>query len=132
MTSENLTRWHDYLKDHDRDALWNMLHEDAVFHSPVVHTPQEGRKIVFQYLAAADQVLGSEHFRYVREFDLGTRAMLEFVSEIDGIHINGIDIIEWNEAGQIIDFKVMVRPLKAVNTLHAKMREMLEGQKTNP
>lgn len=106
-----------------------MLADDVVFHSPVVHTPQRGKEITFQYLASAEKVLGGEDFVYVREFDLGDRAVLEFETKIDGIYIDGIDMISWNEAGQITDFKVMVRPLQAINMLHAKMKEMLERLK---
>ncbi len=130
MTSANLQKWYDYMKTHDLDALRDMLADDVVFHSPVVHTPQEGKEITFMYLSAADKVLGSDKFRYVRAFDGGTNAVLEFESEIDGLHINGIDMIRWNEGGQIVDFKVMVRPLKAINAVHAAMGAMLEKLKT--
>ena len=126
MTSkENLARWHDYIRAHDTAALWEMLHPDAVFESPVVHTPQRGRDIVFKYLASADKVLGGPGFTYVGEWLNDTSAILEFTNNIDGISIDGIDMITWNQAGQITHFKVMVRPLKAVNMLHQKMGEML-------
>lgn len=130
MADANLQRWYDYMKSHNLADLNDMLADDVVFHSPVVHTPQRGKAITFQYLAAADQVLGSDKFRYVREFDCGNRAVLEFETEVDGLHINGIDMITWNDDGQIIDFKVMVRPLKAINTVHAAMGAMLETLKT--
>ena len=100
-----------------------------VFHSPVVHTPQVGKKITRLYLPAAFQVFFNESFRYVREVVGPHDAALEFQVEIDGISVNGIDLIRWNDAGRIIDFKVMVRPLKAVNLLHAQMRTMLESMK---
>lgn len=129
MTSPNLQRWHDYMQSHDLDALRDMLADDVVFHSPVVHTPQRGKDITYLYLAAADQVLSTDKFTYVREFDCETKAVLEFETEVDGFHINGIDMIEWNEAGQIVDFKVMVRPLKAINALHAAMGTTLEKMK---
>lgn len=121
--------WHAYMESAgDPSALKSMLAEDAVFHSPVVHTPQEGREKVFAYLFAASHVLGGEHFRYQREIIDGNQAVLEFTSELDGIHINGVDIIRWNDAGQIDDFKVMVRPLKAINKVWEKMAEMLAKQ----
>lgn len=129
MTSQNLHRWHDYMQTHDLDALKDILADDVVFHSPVVHTPQRGKDITFLYLAAADKVLSTDKFRYVREFDCENKAVLEFETEVNGLHINGIDMIEWNEAGQIIDFKVMVRPLKAINAVHAAMGAMLEQLK---
>ena len=99
-----------------------------MFHSPVVHTPQEGRDKVFAYLHAASHVLGGDDFRYLREIVDGDQAMLEFQSSLDGIQINGVDIITWNEEGKISDFKVMVRPLKAINKVWEKMAEMLAAQ----
>lgn len=121
----NLDRWHAYAKAHDHPALWAMLHPDAVFESPVVHTPQRGRDIVFKYLKSADKVLGGADFAYVGQWLGDNSAILEFTNVINGIAINGIDMIRWDEAGQIVHFKVMVRPLKAVNMLHQMMGEML-------
>lgn len=121
----NLARWYAYTRTHDHAALHDMLDPDAVFESPVVHTPQRGRDIVFKYLAAADTVLGGPEFAYTGEWLAADSAVLEFTTVIDGIAINGIDMIRWNAAGRIVHFTVMVRPLKAVNLLHAKMGEML-------
>lgn len=124
----NLERWHKLVRERTVAGLSELLADDAVFHSPIVHTPQEGRDLVARYLIAAMHVLGNEHFRYVREVTQGGDAVLEFVTEVDGIQINGVDMIRWNDAGQIEDFKVMVRPLKAVNLVHQKMAEMLARQ----
>jgi hypothetical protein len=121
-----LRDWHAVVASHDMAALDTLLADDVVFHSPVVHTPQRGKAITSQYLKAAMQVLGGPGFQYVREVWSDTDAVLEFVNEIDGITLNGIDMIRWNSNGQIVDFKVMVRPLKAVNLLHQKMAEMLQ------
>lgn len=122
---EGLSRWHAYMEGGaDPAALSAMLAEDAVFHSPVVHTPQVGKPVVMAYLVAASHVLGNEAFRYVRELVDGDEMMLEFVTELDGISINGVDIIRWNSDGKISDFKVMVRPLKAIN----KVWEMMAAQ----
>lgn len=129
MSKENLQRWYDFMKDHDHTALSDMLADDVVFHSPVVHTPQQGKGITFAYLAAAGNVLGGDHFQYVNEFVSDTGAVVEFVTEIDGIKIDGIDMITWNNDGKIIEFKVMVRPLKAVNKVHEMMGLMLERMK---
>lgn len=112
----------------DPAALKALLAEDATFHSSVVHIPQQGRDKIFAYLFAASHVLGGEQFRYVREIIDGNQAMLEFSSELDGIHINGVDIIRWDDNGLISDFKVMVRPLKAINKVWEKMAEMLAQQ----
>lgn len=129
MSKENLQRWYDFMEQHDEAALSDMLADDVVFHSPVVHTPQEGKAITFAYLAAAGKVLGGDDFRYVNEFLSDQGAVIEFVTEIDGIKIDGIDMITWNDAGKIIEFKVMVRPLKAVNKVHEMMGLMLERMK---
>ena len=118
--------WHEIASRGDADGLDALLAEDVVFHSPVVHTPQRGLAITKLSLSAAFSVLNNESFRYVREV-IGERdAVLEFTTEIDGIHINGVDIIHWNDDSKIDDFKVMVRPLKAINLLHAQMKRMLE------
>ncbi len=120
-TRSGIDRWHDYMANPSKEALAAMIAEDAVFHSPVVHSPQVGKAKVLAYLWAAAHVLGGDNFRYLREIVDDAGAMLEFQAEIDGIQINGVDIIAWNADGLIRDFKVMVRPLKAINLLHALM-----------
>jgi len=125
MIDAALARWKDYMTTHDASALWDMLHPDAVFESPVVHTPQRGRDITFKYLASAEKVLGGPGFRYVGEWRGANGVVLEFANEIEGIAINGVDIITFDDAGKITHFKVMVRPLKAINMLHRLMGEML-------
>jgi len=125
MIDAALARWKDYMVTHDASALWDMLHPDAVFESPVVHTPQRGRDITFKYLASAEKVLGGPGFRYVGEWRSANGVVLEFTNEIEGIAINGVDIITFDADGKIIHFKVMVRPLKAINMLHRLMGEML-------
>ena len=128
VAADGLSRWHAHMEGaRDRDSLAPLLAEDAVFHSPVVHTPQEGKAIVLAYLGAADKVLGGDSFTYVQEIVSDRAAMLEFTCKLDGIHINGVDIIEWNDAGLIQDFKVMVRPLKAINKVWEEMGKMLGG-----
>jgi SnoaL-like domain len=103
--------------------------EDAVFHSPVVYTPQVGKPVVMAYLLAAAKVLGNDKFHYIRELVDGDEVMLEFVTELDGIAINGVDIIRFDEAGLISDFKVMVRPLKAINAVWQMMGAQLAEAK---
>ena len=135
MTSTNpgLAKWHDYMENHEGSAegLQQVLHEDCVFHSPVVHTPQRGRPIVTAYLMAAAGTLGKGDFQYVREMADGNHALLEFTTTMDGIHVNGIDLMTFDEDGMITDFKVMVRPLKAVNKVWEQMAAMLEKQKAS-
>lgn len=122
----HLDGWLEYERTQDPAVLDRILHPDVVFHSPVVHTPQQGKTITTAYLIAATKVLFSPEFRYVRTFDCGERSVLEFTTEINGVVINGVDMIEWDAEGRITDFKVMVRPLQAVNKLHALMGEMLQ------
>ena len=119
--------WHRLIRTQDASGLPALLAEDAVFHSPVVHTPQRGRALAAAYLGAAFQVFFNPSFRYVREIVGATDAMLEFETVIDGIAVNGVDLMRWNEAGQIVDFKVMIRPLKAINLIHQRMAAMLQA-----
>lgn len=125
-----LAKWHAYMNSgSDPSVLSELLADEAVFHSPVVHTPQAGKPVVMAYLVAASHVLGNPSFHYVRELVDGDEMMLEFVTELDGITINGVDIIRWNEDGKIIDFKVMVRPLKAINKVWEMMGAQLQAMK---
>lgn len=127
---EGLKRWHAAIDGGSQPAaLAEMIREDAVFYSPVVHTPQRGRTLVVAYLAAAGQTLGNASFRYVRELVDGENALLEFETEMDGIHVNGVDLIRFDGDGMIADFKVMVRPLKAVNKVWEQMAAQLERQR---
>ena len=126
MTLSGLESWYAYLASHDHAALWSLLDPEAVFESPVVHTPQRGREIAFKYLAGAEQVLGGEGFCYVGEWRNGAGAVLEFETEVDGVKINGVDIITFSDDGQrIMNFKVMIRPLKAITLLHQLMGAQL-------
>lgn len=125
MTRDVMTLWHQVVEAKDEALLRDLLDPEAVFESPVVHTPQVGRDITARYLMAAFSTLNNESFHYLGRWDGEASAVLEFATEIDGIRINGVDMIWWNEAGLITRFKVMVRPLKAINMLHQKMGEML-------
>ncbi len=120
-----LEHWHEIIKSRDPSLLDEILAEDCVFYSPIVYTPQEGKELTKLYLSAAMQVFG-DNFHYVREVADERQAVLEFMGENEGITINGVDIFSWNEDGKIDSFKVMVRPLKAVNLLHGQMKAMLE------
>ena len=101
MTMTGLDKWYSYIKSHDHAALWELLHPDAVFESPVVHTPQRGRDITFKYLSSAVKVLGGPGFSFVGEWRSETGAVVEFEGEIDGIRINGVDMITVGDDGQI-------------------------------
>ena len=121
-----LDSWHDIIRNGDASALDTLIADDAVFHSPVVHTPQVGKAIVVKYLTAAANVLLDESFKYLREMVDERQAMLEFQVTLDDIVINGVDHIRWNDNNQIIEFKVWVRPLKGMQKLHQAMAKQLE------
>jgi hypothetical protein len=127
MAGDALETWHRLVRTQDPSGLNTLLAENAVFYSPVVHTPQRGRKLAAWYLGAAFQVFFNPTFRYVREIVGPSDAMLEFETEIDGVLVNGVDLIKWNDAGEIVEFKVMLRPLKAINVIHQRMAAMLQS-----
>jgi hypothetical protein len=122
--------WHRLVKERDGRGLDGLLAENAVFYSPVVHTPQVGKAITKKYLTAAFHVFFNESFRYVRELSDKHDAVLEFEVELEGITVNGVDMIKWNDDGKITQFKVMLRPLKAVTLIHQKMAAMLQAGPT--
>ncbi|HEX7927928.1 MAG TPA: nuclear transport factor 2 family protein [bacterium] len=129
MTPPVIEKWFQLVKSHNDAALGAILADDVVFQSPVVHTPQVGKAITTKYLTAAAHTLNNASFRYANTWYGTNSAVLEFETTIDGIVINGVDLIEWNAANQIVKFKVMVRPLKAVNLLHQLMMRALEAAK---
>ena len=135
-------KWFEVMKSNDMDKLDELLAEDVVFYSPVVYTPQKGKDITKMYLTAAGGVFGEgtkdamsdsneskSNFKYIKEIIGEKSALLEFETEMDGVYVNGVDVISWNEEGKITEFKVIVRPLQAVNMLHQKMQAMLESMK---
>ncbi len=134
----NLERWHQHLRGELPGGLDELLHDDCVFYSPVVFTPQVGKELTRLYLNAAGNTFSEgktgqrpgapgSKFRYTREVVSGNEIVLEFETEMEGKYINGIDMMTFDEAGKIIEFKVMVRPLQAINLLHMKMKAMLES-----
>ena len=137
-----IDKWHKLIKSNDPDKFDELLDENCTFFSPVVFTPIKGREMTKMYLMAAGGVFGesptkakgeesiSKPFKYIKEVIDKNSAVLEFESTIDGIYINGIDLVTWNDKGKITEFKVIVRPLQAVNKLHEQMQNMLEQIKT--
>jgi hypothetical protein len=128
LTANPLETWHRIVVTQDPSGLQALLADDVVFHSPIVHTPQRGKEVATRYLEAALHVFFSPSFRVVRKLFGDTDAMLEFESEVDGVTINAVDIVKWNHAGQVIEFKVMVRPLKAIGVVQQKMTERLQAR----
>jgi len=131
MQNKLVAAWHAYMDKPSAEALEAMLHEECSFISPVVFTPQKGRDITMKYLLSAGQVFHDTQFRYVSELVGANRMVLEFEAEIDGKYVNGVDIIDFNDEGKITQFKVMVRPLQAVNMLWEKMAATLDQMKAS-
>ena len=129
MPDHPIAAWHELVRSRDPAGLEGLLDEDAVFVSPVVHGPQRGKRLAAAYLTAAFHVFLNSTFRYVREIIGPSDAMLEFETEIDGVMVNGVDIIKWNESGRIVEFKVMIRPLKAINLVHQRMAALLQANR---
>ncbi|WP_448556416.1 hypothetical protein [Thalassotalea montiporae] len=124
-----LAHWHEMVKTRNINMLQKILADNVILHSPIIHRPVEGKKMVGMYLTAALHTFANKAFTYDREFLCENGAVLEFSTEIDGIFVNGIDMITWNDSGEIIDFKVMVRPLKAINLINERMTALLEQYK---
>ena len=124
--NKGLDTWHQFIETRDLNQLDEFLADDVILYSPVVFTPIEGKFFVKMYLMAAEQIIANDQFEYVRELTSENDAFLEFKTSIDGITVEGIDMIRFNERGQVLSLKVMLRPLKAVNKVHEKMGEFLE------
>jgi hypothetical protein len=141
MIETVIEKWHSHLRGELPGGLDALLDDDVVFYSPIVYTPQEGKAITKLYLEAAGQTLpgdqttsnasgnGGGGFRYTKHVLAGDTAVLEFETTVDGKYVNGVDIIRCNDAGRIVEFRVMIRPLQAVNLVHQQMAAMLERMK---
>lgn len=127
MPSRTIETWRRLVANKDAAGVDPLLAENVVFHSPAVDTPQVGKAATQRYLAAAFGVFSTGSFQYVREVVGERDAVLEFLAEIDGVTVNGVDMMQWNDEGQIVDFKVMLRPLKAVKVMHQRIAERLQA-----
>ena len=125
MAADPIERWRETAEARDAARLEGLLAKDVVFPSPVIHTPQRGQAITTKYLAAALAVLGGADFRYVGQWLGESSAVLEFTTSIDGVEVNGVDIIGWNAEGLIDSFKVMLRPLMAIEAVRQRMAAAL-------
>ncbi|NNL67126.1 MAG: nuclear transport factor 2 family protein [Myxococcales bacterium] len=137
MIDACIADWHDFLRGRLEGGLDAILADDVVFYSPIVFTPQSGKEVTKLYLNAAYATFGGDEpkrasgesagsFRYVKEVLSGNHAVLEFETMVEGKYVNGVDIITCDDDGKIVEFKVMIRPLQAVNLMHAQMKAMLE------
>jgi hypothetical protein len=149
-----MEKWHQHLRGQLPGGLDELLHEDCVFYSPVVFTPQRGKAITKMYLEAAGQALPGEpdggafggdasssdksgsgkttgSFRYTKKILSGQQAALEFETTVEGKVVNGIDIITCDADGKITEFKVMIRPLQGVQAVHRQMKAMLDSMQSS-
>ncbi len=139
MIQEVVDKWHRHMRGELPGGLDELLDDDVIFYSPIVYTPQVGKAITTLYLSAAGQTLPGDksatasdpakRFRYTKQVVAGDTAVLEFETSVEGKYVNGVDIIRCNEAGKIVEFRVMIRPLQAINLVHRQMGEMLEKMK---
>jgi hypothetical protein len=148
MIDQVVSDWHRFLKGELPGGLDELLHDDVVFYSPIVFTPQEGKAITKMYLQAAGQALPGEGsggsagmaddaaakpegaFRYTKKVLAGDTAVLEFETTVEGKYVNGVDIIRCDDDGKIVEFRVMIRPLQAVNAVHRQMAAMIEAMQS--
>jgi hypothetical protein len=139
MIEKCIQDWHAHLRGELEGGLDAILDDDVVFYSPIVYTPQRGKDVTKLYLQAAGATFGDTQkaeapkkltvatkFHYTKEVLSGHEAVLEFESEVQGKYVNGVDIIRCNDEGKIVEFRVMIRPLQAVNLMHQQMKAMLE------
>ena len=130
MIDDVIARWHRYMDGDLPGGLDELLADDVVFYSPVVFTPQRGKDITTQYLAAASRALGGGEegaFRYTKEVLAGDTAVLEFETSVEGTYVNGVDIITGDGSGRIVEFRVMIRPLQAIQAVHEQMGRLLSA-----
>jgi hypothetical protein len=127
-----IQRWIDIISHDSSESrladLDELLAEDAVFYSPAVFTPQEGRAKAAMYLRAASKLFAGTDFDYVGQWFGERSAVLEFAATIDGIYVNGVDMIAWNDDERIVSFKVMMRPFKGLQVIMPKMAELLQSE----
>jgi SnoaL-like domain len=128
MTPDVIQRWVDFMSTGDSAMLADLLDDDVVFHSPAVFTPQVGRKKTSAYLLAAEAVFADTGFHYLDRWYGERSAVMQFAAGLDGIVVEGIDMIQWNDDDRIVSFKVMVRPLKALQALIPRMAEQLSSR----
>lgn len=111
-----LRRWHAVVASKDPALLSDLLAEDAVFRSPAVFAPQEGKALTAGYLSAAIEVLGPT-LRYVSQWHDQGSAVLEFEADLDGVYVQGVDLLRWNAEEKLVSFTVMVRPMRGLQKL---------------
>jgi hypothetical protein len=139
MIEQVVAQWHAFIRGEPSPGLDELLDDDVVLYSPIVFTPQRGKQMASLYLRAAAQTFAGRDstrsginaregaFRYTKTVLGDNLAVLEFETTMAGKYVNGVDIIRCNDEGRIIEFRVMIRPLQAVNLVHQQMAAMLES-----
>jgi len=122
-----LDGWHRFVASPDRELLASLLAEDIVFRSPFVQSPIPGRTAALLVLTTVVQIF--ENFRYERSFVGGAHDVaLEFAANIGKWQLKGVDLIKFNERGEMIEFEVMIRPIKALAALGEEMGNRIGEQ----
>ena len=131
ITQTAITRWHEMLETRDMSILNELLADDVVFRSPVAFHPYPGKQVVFFILTNVIQVF--ENFSYHREFlsEDGNNVVLEFSANVGDKKLKGIDMIQFNDEGQIIDFEVMIRPKSGLEALAIEMGQRIQAYQAN-
>ena len=129
LPQQTLAGWHGFVASGNQDLLAPLLAEHIVFRSPFVQSPIPGREATLLVLTTVVQIF--ENFRYHREFVAGSHdAALEFGANIGKWQLKGIDLIKFNAAGEMIEFEVMIRPIKALQALGDEMGNRIGPQLT--
>lgn len=131
ITKQAITRWHEMLETRDMSILNELLADNVVFRSPVAFQPYPGKQVVFFILTNVIQVF--ENFTYHREFlsEDGNNVVLEFSTNVGDKKLKGIDMIQFNDEGQIIDFEVMIRPKSGLEALAVEMGQRIQAYQAN-
>lgn len=123
MSQQNLDKWHQVIANKDMKLLREILHPDVEFHSPTLWEPKKGRDITQYILKMVIDIF--QDFEYQREWVDGNNLALEFSARVDDKQVKGIDLIRWNDEGQIVHFEVMMRPINGLQLMFEKMTEHL-------
>jgi SnoaL-like domain len=120
---EGLAKWHKFVSEKDTQSLSEALADDVLFRSPAIWKPKDGKASAMLYLSSAARVLAD--FTYHRQFVGDNAVVLEFSARVGQLNVKGVDIIQFNAEGQIVDFEVMVRPANGLQALAAGMAQQL-------
>jgi hypothetical protein len=127
LPQQNLKQWHRFVATADEALLTSLLAENVVFHSPALQSPIQGRDAAVLVLTTVVKIF--ENFNYRRNFIAGPcDAALEFSANVGKWKLKGLDLITFNDAGELVEFEVMIRPLKALQVLAEEMGNRIGPQ----